>query len=75
MCPCALAQVTGQLPFPLSYIIPWNQRKEVVRRYAGIDPAEVCVGGGGRGSETLEHETLGHEPLLIPTSPLTADVL
>ena len=34
-------QVMGQLPFPLSYIIPWSQRKEVMRRYAGIDAAEV----------------------------------
>ena len=59
MHPCALAQVTGQLPFPLSYIIPWNQRKEVVRRYTGIDPAEVCVGGAdgegqGPGGEEIE---------------------
>ena len=36
----------AQLPFPLSYIIPWTQRKEVMRRYSGIDTYEVREKGG-----------------------------
>ena len=40
-------KVMAQLPFPLSYIIPWTQRKEVMRRYGGIDAYEVGEGSGG----------------------------
>ncbi len=34
-------QVMGKLPFPLSYIIPWTQQREVKRRYMHLDPDEV----------------------------------
>jgi hypothetical protein len=35
----------AKLPFPLGYIIPWTHRKEVLKRFSGIDIDEVgCCG-------------------------------
>ncbi len=30
-----------QLPFPLGYVIPWSQQREVRRKYGSLDAAEV----------------------------------
>lgn len=35
----------GKAPFPLNYILPWTQQREVQRKFGRLDMAEVGVGG------------------------------
>ncbi len=37
-----IQKVLGQLPFPLNHVIPWSQKREVMRKYGNLNADEVC---------------------------------
>lgn len=47
---CFQAAYGSQLPFPLSYIVPWSQRNEMARLLGHIDGFKVGRVGGERRS-------------------------
>ena len=51
------AAFAAKLPFPLSYIIPWSQQREMQRKYGHLTARKVCrlcVGGGVAGCVWME---------------------
>jgi hypothetical protein len=41
LCCCCQAAYGSQLPFPLSYIVPWSQRNEMAKLLGHIDGFKV----------------------------------